>query len=134
MIGYKNSGGLIGLGLTPNGMFGYEFGFQISWKWFYFNAGYGVFDTKQNEKRPGHSFEETMEAFDAMAGVMIGFGPTRRVFIDAGIGHTFFGPQERVHGIKIDHNTFTGVIGIGIRIGNLAKYPEDEPTDADDTR
>ena len=42
VIGYKNSGLLLGLGAVPGGVLGYEIGAQYSYDWIFFNAGYGV--------------------------------------------------------------------------------------------
>ena len=112
VIGYRNSGLLLGLGMMPGGTLGFEVGAQLSIKWFYLNVGYGRFGTYQVNDGPERAIESTI----LMAGGMINVGPAKRTFIDIGIGRTFGAPQIYVGPFKEDLNTFTGVIGIGRRL------------------
>jgi len=114
VIGYRNSGIMIGLGSVSGGLFGYEIGGQISKEWFYANIGYGVFGWQQINNNP----KETVEAGDILIGAMLGMGQAKRVFIDIGLGHTF-GAQTRKDflGNSISLDSFNLVLGIGFRLG-----------------
>ncbi len=114
VIGYRNSGLMLGLGFVPGGLLGYEIGAQISYEWFYANIGYGVFGTQKINDDP----TESLKAGDIMVGAMIDLGRAKTVFIDIGLGHTFGAPtMTGFLGNTIDQNAFNGVLGLGFRLG-----------------
>ena len=133
IIGYKNSGLLIGAGRyrghrTINSVSGketfewitaYEIGGQISYKWWYANLGYGVYDFFQ--KYWSDDVDKVMKGGIFITGVMVNIGKEKIYFIDAGLGldwgatyrdYTFRGVYI---GEKI-YNKVAGVIGLGIRL------------------
>lgn len=116
VIGYNNTGILIGLGIFPGALFdienalGYEIGFQVSKKWFYANVGYGVFGVHVNGTKV-----TPITAGDVMIGAKINMGAAKRTFLDIGIGHTFGADPLSFYGTKIDQNGVNGVLGIGWR-------------------
>ncbi len=67
VIGYKNSGLFVGLGIF-GGLFAYEIGAQISSGWLYANYGYGVYGIQYYE---GTNYKELMEGGILTMGGMI---------------------------------------------------------------
>lgn len=113
VFGHKNSGLMVGVGIVPGGLFGYEVGAQLSENWLYLNLGYGVCGTQKIDD----SKRKVIEAGDFMVGVMIPLDPEKRVFLDLGLGHTFGAPSRKdAMGYNISQNTVTGVVGIGFRL------------------
>ncbi len=117
VIGYKNSGLLVGLGYLPGGFTGYEVGAQLGINWFFANFGYGTIGTYQvNNEDP-----QVTEAFNLMVGAMIGLGQSKRTFIDLGVGHTFGAPAIESPLGEIEQNAFTIALGVGYRFGTIKK-------------
>lgn len=119
VVGVKNSGLLVGLGFVPgsNGLLGYEIGAQISEKWFFLNAGYGV---SGFVKATNEDFK-AVHAFNLLAGGMIGLGKNKRTFIDLGLGHTFATERYTVYGLNLTSDSFNLIIGLGFRLGTIKK-------------
>ena len=115
VFGYRNSGLLLGIGVVPGGIVGYEIGAQISKDWFFANIGYGVVGTYQINNDP----IQAINAGDILVGGMIGLGKKKRTFIDLGVGHTFGAPTiTDFLGNVIVQNTFNVILGVGYRFGN----------------
>jgi hypothetical protein len=113
VIGYKNSGLLIGLGYVPDGGVGYQIGGQFSAKWFFANVGYGVTGTQQINSR---TIETIYSGFIVLGG-MINIGRAKRTFLELGIGHTIGSPPIKIYNQYVDTNVFTAVIGLNYRFG-----------------
>lgn len=114
VIGYKNSGLLIGLGYVPGGKFGYEIGGQFGDKWIFVNAGYGIrgtIDVGENTM--------AVKSGSIIIGVMLDLGPKKRTFLELGIGHTFLTKEYEVLGVNLTEDSIIGIIGLGFRLGNL---------------
>lgn len=106
VIGYRNSGLLIGLGTFPGAGTGYEVGAQLSEEFFFVNIGYGVVGFQQINNDPVQS----VKGGTVMVGGMIDLAVQRRLFLDLGVGHTFASKNP-------DFDGLTGVFGIGFRLG-----------------
>lgn len=119
VVGYRNSGLLVGLGYVPGGFLGYEIGVQLSIQWIYVSLGYGVFGTRKVNNDP----VKALEAGNVLIGGMIGLGEEKRIFIDLGVGHTFGAPSYTPlgGGFSADENAWLAVIGIGIRLGTVVR-------------
>lgn len=114
VIGYKNSGLLLGLGFVPGGLLGYEIGAQYSDRWFFVNAGYGISGTIEYDmEKP-----ETVKSGSVILGAMISLGEAKRTFLEIGIGHTFLTEKHYYMGMRLTDNAFIGIIGLGFRLGN----------------
>src|SRR5688500_18763171 len=68
IIGYRNSGLMIGFGYMPGGLLGYELGGQLAIQSFYFNLGYGVSGTYQVNDEP----VQPVKCGNFMLGYMVG--------------------------------------------------------------
>ena len=117
VFGYKNSGLMIGLGIIPGGLFGYEVGGQFSYEFLYCNIGYGVFGTEQYLNEPA----TVLTAGGFHLGTMIGIGKAKQLFIDLNVGHTFGAPKRYIWGINIEMDVWNANIGIGYRFGSWKK-------------
>jgi hypothetical protein len=133
IIGYKNSGLLIGVGGYPghrtynidtgkdiiDWIIAYEVGGQISYKWWYANLGYGVYDYFQGYWND--EVDKVMKGGIFITGVMVSIGKEKRFFIDAGLG-VDWGATYRdytLRGVYIGEKTYNklaGVIGFGVRL------------------
>ena len=116
VLGYKNSGLLVGLGFIPgtDGLIGYEIGAQVSSGAGYINVGYGVIGSEQIT---GGRWK-TIKAGNFMLGGMISLGRSKRLFIDLGIGHTFGAQSTRILGETISNNGPVFAAGLGLRLRN----------------
>lgn len=108
ILGYKNSGLLLGLGQLA-GLTGYSIGGQISRHWFYANICYG---TVAWHKYPGRS-AMTDETSAVMMGAMMTPFQNKSLYLNIGIGHTLSAPINRFY----TENFFVGALGISYRFG-----------------
>lgn len=114
VIGYRNSGLLIGLGYFGLGLTGYKIGGQISFHNFYAEIGYGLIATSQVNEGPINP----IEAGSILIGGMVGIGKAKRIFIDMGVGYSF-GAPDLVLPVGVQKmNVMCFNIGLGYRIGN----------------
>ena len=124
VVGYKNSGLMLGLGYAIGGLPGYQIGGQLSIKWFYMNLSYGVVQTAKVNNDPTYS----VKAGNIMVGGMIGLGQEKRTFIDLAIGHSFGAPPLVIYvpyaSFEQDQNTVTFCLGIGYRFGTVKTKSE----------
>lgn len=118
VIGYKNSGLLVGLGIFGENL-GYEVGGQISYKWLFANLGYGVYGTAESLIDI-----KLIKGGILMTGVMITIGKAKRFFIDLGIGYDWGGTYIGDLGEKKKFNTIDGEFGLGFRLGNWKNLVE----------
>ena len=107
IIGKRNSGLLIGFGKMPI-TYGYEIGGQLSYKWFYFNAGYGVSSTYQS----ADNVKGRLTAFNINIGGMFNLGKEKGTFIDIGTGG-FLGADA----YKLNRNYTTNSSGLSFAFG-----------------
>jgi hypothetical protein len=112
VLGYRNSGLLIGLGTMGNGIVGYEIGAQVAVKSFYFNVGYGISGTYQVNLEP----VESVKAGNIMVGYMISLGKAKTAFIDLALGHTLGAPTVQMGPFEEDQGGVTFGVGIGYRL------------------
>lgn len=112
VIGYRNSGLLIGLGAVPGGVFGYEIGGQLAIESFYFNLGYGVSGVYQINDGP----VEPIKCMSFIVGGMVNLNKKKNWFLDLGLGHTFGSETVEIGPFKENNDAFTAVIGIGVRL------------------
>jgi hypothetical protein len=112
VLGFRNSGLLIGLGTMGNGILGYEVGAQVAIKSFYFNVGYGISGTYQVNLEP----VESVKAGNIMVGYMISLGKAKTAFIDLAIGHTLGAPTVQLGPFEEDQGGVTFGVGIGYRL------------------
>ena len=114
VIGFQNTGILIGMGYVPGGIMGYELGAQFSIDWFYINIGYGVIGSYQTNNDP----VKPIMASNVLLGGMINVGQEKRMFVDLGIGHTIEAtPTDLGPFGERDNNGITAVVGFGFRLG-----------------
>lgn len=114
IVGYKNSGLLIGLGTGGDGLW-YEIGGQISYKWMYVNLGYGVIGTASNELT--NNTTELIKGKMFTLGAMINLAESKKYFLDLGIGYDWDGTYT-ANGYtneKDKFNTLDAAIGFGVR-------------------
>ncbi|GCC52930.1 hypothetical protein SanaruYs_31700 [Chryseotalea sanaruensis] len=114
VLGYRNSGLLVGLGLMGNGIVGYEIGGQLAIKSLYFNLGYGVSGTYQINDDP----IESVKSGNFMVGYMVDLGKEKTSFIDIAIGHTIGAPTIQIGPFEEDQSGVTFALGIGMRFPN----------------
>jgi len=113
IVGYKNSGFLLGLGYVPGGVLGYAVGGQISANWFYANISYCVYGFEQPVNRPAN----TLTAGNIMAGGMINLNSNKTTFLDLALGHTFAAEESTLGLNGESNNGFNIGIGLMFRIG-----------------
>ncbi len=110
VVGYKNSGLLIGLG-TFNGVISYEIGAQLCPDWYYFNIGYGGFSVAYD----GVVYEHyLMKGLILMGGGVINLGKRKLFYADLGIGYAT-GKAEMAY-ISVKKDVATINLGIGYRL------------------
>lgn len=114
VLGYRNSGLLVGLGFMGDGIVGYEIGGQLSIKSVYFNLGYGVSSTYQINNDPVKS----VKSGNFMVGYMVDLGKDKASFIDLAIGHTIGAPTIQIGPFEEDQGGVTFAVGIGMRFPN----------------
>lgn len=114
IIGYRNSGLLIGLGSGGGGLW-YEVGGQISYKWMYANLGYGIIGVSKNVL--SNDIKELIEGKMFTAGAMINLSESKKYFLDLGIGYDWDG-KYKSNSYTNENGTFNTIdaaIGFGIR-------------------
>ncbi len=112
VVGYRNSGLMIGLGYMPGGLLGYEIGGQLAIKSFYFNLGYGLSGTYQVNNGP----VEPVKCGNFMLGYMVDLNKTKTVFIDLGVGHTIGAPTVEIGPFEENQGGVTFALGVGMRL------------------
>jgi len=112
VLGYRNSGLMIGLGYMPGGGLGYEFGGQLAIQAFYFNVGYGTSGTYQVNNQP----VETFRCGNLMMGYMVSLDKMKNVFIDLGIGHTIGPTTVQIGPFEVQRGGLTFALGVGVRL------------------
>jgi hypothetical protein len=112
VIGYRNSGILVGLGAMPGGILGYEIGGQVSVDAFYANLTYGVLGSYQIND----GSVNPIKSMSFLVGGMIGLGATKTTFVDLGIGHTLNAPTIQIGPFEENQEAFIFVVGIGFRL------------------
>lgn len=112
VIGYRNSGLLIGVGAIPSGIVGYEIGGQISIGAFYANLGYGILGTYQLNDGP----VEPIKSMSFLVGGMINVGKTEDAFIDIGVGHSIGAPTTQIGPFEENQSAFVFAVGVGFRL------------------
>ena len=110
IIGYKNSGLLVGVGHYTIGI-AYEIGIQYSYRWLYINAGYAPFGVAGKED----GNHKNIYGKNITSGVMISLGKRKRTFIDLGYGYCWDGKLTGNNGEEIIVDGFMAVLGIGYR-------------------
>ncbi|MBA0883685.1 hypothetical protein [Flavobacterium undicola] len=115
IIGYRNSGLLVGLGSFGGGLW-YEIGGQISYKWMYLNLGYGIIGVSENLLTNDNT--ELIKGKMATIGAMINLGKSKKYFLDLGIGYDWDGTytSNSYTNEKDTFNTIDAAIGFGIRL------------------
>jgi hypothetical protein len=112
VVGYKNSGVLVGLGHFGPGITGYTIGAQVSVNSIYFNLNYGTVVTVQVNEGPA----EPVTGGSILFGGMIGLGSQKRLFIDLGLGYSFGTKSTNIMGEQFSNNVPCFSIGLGYRI------------------
>lgn len=112
VIGYRNSGLLIGLGYMPGGLVGYGIGGQLAIKSLYLNLAYGVVGTYQVNDEPVKS----IKCGNLMLGYMVDVNKMKNVFVDLGIGHTLGAPTVQIGPFEEDQGGVTFALGVGFRL------------------
>jgi hypothetical protein len=112
VIGYRNSGLMIGLGYMPGGMLGYEIGGQVAIQSFYFNLGYGLSGTYKVNDEP----VESIKCGNFMVGYMVSLDKMKDVFLDIGIGHTVGAPTVQIGPFQEQQGGVTLALGVGFRL------------------
>jgi hypothetical protein len=112
ILGYRNSGLMVGLGVVPGGLFGYEIGAQLSSQSFYVNLGYGVTGVYQVNNEPAH----TIQCGNLMVGCMLNLNKSKNVFLDIAGGHTLGAPTVQIGPFEENQGGFTASLGVGVRL------------------
>jgi len=112
VIGYGNSGFLIGVGYTGIDL-AYAIGGQYSIGPWYINGGYapygGGYDRVTSSAR-------SLYGANLMSGVNLRFGKKRKLFVDLGIGYSWGGT---VTGLDFRPKAFMWGFGIGYRLFDI---------------
>jgi hypothetical protein len=114
VVGFKNSGLMVGVGLSRDGYPVYQIGGQISYKWAYTTLSYGGLVHKRNQ-------DDAPIASDAnlMLGAMISLGKSKRAFIDLGIGqHLSAYTKNETWAAYGWAASLDAAVGFGYRLGN----------------
>ena len=112
VVGYRNSGVLIGFGYMPTGLVGYEIGGQLAIQSFYINLGYGVSGTYQIN---GGSVNP-IKCGNLMLGYMVDLDKMKKAFLDIGIGHTVGSPTLQIGPFEEKQGAVTFALGLGLRL------------------
>jgi hypothetical protein len=115
VLGYKNSGLLIGLGTFAFSGFAYEIGAQVSYRWMFANIGYGVYSKAENLLLDKY---QMIKGGIFMTGAMINLGKPKKFFLEAGLGYDWGGTYESEGEIK-SFNSIDAILGFGVRLMNL---------------
>lgn len=129
IIGYRNSGLLVGLGSIFGQGLGYSIGGQISAKWWYASISYGTY-LAASRTQFGNGPAEVSIPVGAhfMTGAMINLGKPKRCFLDLGIGLSLGGTIKQYtfsfYSTRVSEVPIVGIainIGFGVRIGSISK-------------
>lgn len=112
ILGPRNSGLMIGLGIFPGGIVGYEVGAQLAIQSFYLNAGYGISSVYKVNDEP----IETVTCGNFMLGYMIKLNPKKTVFLDLSLGHTIGAPTVDIGPFRENQGGVTFAFGVGWRL------------------
>jgi len=113
VVGFKNSGLMVGLGRSTEGYPVYQIGGQISYKWAYATLSYGGLVCRDDQ-------DDAPIVSDAnlMFGAMISLGKSKRAFIDLGIGQylSTYTENETTAGSSWVES-LNAAVGFGYRLG-----------------
>jgi hypothetical protein len=117
VVGFKNSGLMVGLGRSLSGYPVYQIGGQISYKWAYATLSYGGLVWQRD-----HDDAPISSGANLMFGAMISLGKSKRSFIDLGIGQYLntYTKNETVAGSGWVESLNAG-LGFGYRLGKRNK-------------
>lgn len=104
VIGFKNNGLMFSAGTLERELF-YTVGVQGSYKWLYYNFGYGSYGIARS-----YDDKELIKGFIVSTGGMINIGRVKRMFIDLGV--SFCTSSNGQYGQNLLFN-----IGYGFRLG-----------------
>jgi hypothetical protein len=114
VLGFKNSGLMVGLGRGIDGYPAYQIGGQISYKWAYTSFGYGGLFRQRGQ---GH--EPIPNEAILTFGAMISLGKSKRSFIDLGIGQYLSAyTKSETWATYGWAASLTPAVGFGYRLGN----------------
>jgi hypothetical protein len=109
ILGYNDSGLILGLGYTPNGLFSKAIGFQITFKWFFFNMGVGTIAEVQNNTEEMEIIEGLFYNF----GARINLTKTKRYNLEIGLGNISKPNIKETYGSKYYY--YRGSIGLNYK-------------------
>jgi hypothetical protein len=116
VVGPNNSGLMLGLGTTTEGLLGFQLGAQISSGPFFLNVGYGVLGTHYvNELYTFQKKKENYHGVSFMLGIMTKLDKAKRLFFELGIGHSFAAEASHDYDVTYSNNKLKGTVGIGYR-------------------
>ncbi|HKZ36781.1 MAG TPA: hypothetical protein VJ184_03955 [Chryseolinea sp.] len=119
VVGFKNSGLMVGLGRSRSGYPVYQLGGQISYKWAYATLSYGgLVRERDRDDAP------IVSGANLMFGSMISLGKSKRCFIDLAIGQYLntYSNNETVGNSWAE--SLNAAVGFGYRLGNRANVFE----------
>ncbi len=109
ILGYNDSGFLLGLGYTPHGQFSKAIGFQITLNWFFFNIGVGTIAEVQSNSGK----TEVIDGLFYNIGARIDLSKTRRYNLEIGLGNISNPELNRISGSNYFY--YRGSIGLNYR-------------------
>ena len=113
VVGFKNSGLLVGLGRGADGIPGYQIGGQISYKWVYATLSYGGLVRQRGQDQVPIPNEANL-----MFGAMLSLGKSKRSFIDLGIGQYLSAYTTETWAPYGWGASLNIAVGFGYRLGN----------------
>jgi hypothetical protein len=113
VVGFKNSGLMLGLGHSRSGYPVYQIGGQISYKWAYATLSYGGLIRQRDQDDA-----QITSGANLMFGAMISLGKSKRSFIDLAIGQHLntYTKNETVAGSDWVES-LNAAVGFGYRLG-----------------
>jgi hypothetical protein len=111
VVGFKNSGLLVGLGWGADP--GYQIGGQISYKWAYATLSYGGLIRQRGPDQVPIPNETNL-----MFGAMLSLGKSKRSFIDLGIGQYLSAYTTETWAPYGWASSLNVAVGFGYRLGN----------------
>lgn len=115
VIGYHGIGVMGGLGVIQ-GLTAYQYGIQVSQKWWFFNVSYGVIGISQYVDYYSSSVE-ALKGYVFITGCRINLMKSKLCFLELGVGYATASGNKRVS--YINPNNYQGpsaIIGLGVRV------------------
>lgn len=114
IVGQKNSGFILALGMSPQGQISPAIGVQLAINWFFANFGYGSIGVHKYGNDP-YTLDK---GIFYNIGAMINLGKQKKWYLEIGLGNTVRNKSEENNTYRdFEKFEYKGSLGIGFRIG-----------------